>query len=478
MSNALHELIYSLTKNEKGYFTKQVSKGDSSYGKLFKIIASQRTYNEEIVRNEFKGTYIGNHFSFAKNYLYHAILKSLIQYQPSKKNIYFYFSSEKILYEKGLYHHCAKLLKQILKKTEKNNDYLSMLKVIQSAKLLSMTNADNDKILEELVSKESLIIEKHQIVSKYQSFLAQTKRIIISRGASKESESIDRINSIKNHLFFKDKSKCIDKYCEQMFHETLFQCGFLLQDDKLIRKHVEPLQNLLKDPSYSEYMNGYRKTYVFKQLIRFNLLSSDFEAAENNINALKDLLKTSTDINRTEKVASYAYLYTYETDLLLNQKKFDGAKELFAEIDLFVVKNRKTIPDEFFVVITGNILVARFMMADYKEVARLANEILSDKKLIVRKDIVISVMLAETIVFYEMDKIDLFESRLNAFKRYLVQHKVKEVTWDLFSNFLNKLLLGNEIGILAKELIVKLEKSPSDRIVSDLDFVIDWLRKK
>jgi len=48
--NTIHDLIMSLSRNEKGYFVKNLPEKDSVYGRLFKIIASQKKYDEEIVK--------------------------------------------------------------------------------------------------------------------------------------------------------------------------------------------------------------------------------------------------------------------------------------------------------------------------------------------------------------------------------------------------------------------------------------------
>jgi hypothetical protein len=477
-SSLLNNLVKSLTKNEKGYFIKSLSKADSSYGKLFKLITSQKKYDEKIIRAEFEGTYIGDNFSFAKNYLYHSILKSLIQFGAKNKDAYYYFSSVKILYQKGLYRNCAKMLKQIVKKSYEFEDYLSILRAIQYIKLLRHSNLNFDKDLVVILAEEPLILERQQIVSTFQSLLAEIKGLRIRVGGMKEAGSIERVNSIKNHPYMNNKDKIINKYCEQMYHEILFLSGFLLQDSSLTKKHITPLHRMIIDPEYSQNLNGYRKLDILRQLIRYNVLNCNYAEAQENIQALRDLLEVASDINQSEIVAGYAYVYAFQTDLWLNQKKLEETKGLFKEIDLYIEKYSEVIPKEFFVVISANILVLRFMLKDYKEVLKLVNDLLVTYKNSIRQDIVISTMLAEIVVFYELNEIELFESRINAFTRYIHNYKIKEKTLRLFSKFFIEILHGKEVQPLAKELIVKIDGLKSSRIILDLEYLIDWVRKK
>src|SRR3954469_21223660 len=83
-TDSLFALIKSLTRNEKGYFKKYVSKYSAAdkniYVQLFNIIEAQAAYNEEKVKEKLKKLKKNIDLSVLKNYLYNAILKSLRSY--------------------------------------------------------------------------------------------------------------------------------------------------------------------------------------------------------------------------------------------------------------------------------------------------------------------------------------------------------------------------------------------------------------
>ena len=71
-STELFSLIKSLTKSEKRFFklNSSLQSGDKNYLKLFDYIEKQNSYNEEKLKNNFKGEKFILHLPSEKNHLY------------------------------------------------------------------------------------------------------------------------------------------------------------------------------------------------------------------------------------------------------------------------------------------------------------------------------------------------------------------------------------------------------------------------
>ena len=86
----LFQLIKSLSKTEKGYVKKYCAKNGTNpaYLQLFTAIDNQENYDEEQIKNKFKGESFIKQLSVAKNYLIKTVLKSLRAYHSeSTSNI-------------------------------------------------------------------------------------------------------------------------------------------------------------------------------------------------------------------------------------------------------------------------------------------------------------------------------------------------------------------------------------------------------
>jgi len=81
-SSELHQLIASLSPNEKGYFKKYCQRNGATSGKkyitLFDAVASQKVYDEEKLKKKIGDPALAKNLPSEKNYLYHLILESLL----------------------------------------------------------------------------------------------------------------------------------------------------------------------------------------------------------------------------------------------------------------------------------------------------------------------------------------------------------------------------------------------------------------
>ena len=179
-SNFIHQLIHSLTKNEKGYFVKllKVHGGDpmnKKYFLLFSAIDKQLTYNESALTNQFKAEPFIKQFSVAKNYLIQIILKSLIQFNGTKtiENV---LSKEidtcNILYQKGFIKEYQQSLSKVKRKSilyEKHDFTLTIIKK-EKELLVNLKDKNFKKNLQKLLDEESKILDDIKIenqLSKY-----------------------------------------------------------------------------------------------------------------------------------------------------------------------------------------------------------------------------------------------------------------------------------------------------------------------
>ena len=118
-ADQLHELIHSLSKNEKGYFKKYCNlysvQKNPKYLKLFEAIDKEEVYSDKVILQKLEGIIEEKKLWVQKNYLYWLILKVLEQYYANKNpdiEICSFINQAKVLYNKGLFTHSKKVLKK------------------------------------------------------------------------------------------------------------------------------------------------------------------------------------------------------------------------------------------------------------------------------------------------------------------------------------------------------------------------------
>jgi hypothetical protein len=122
-SDALFELIKSLSKSEKRYFRLQPMAEDGQHRLLFDAMEKLSNYDEEKLLKLLKGSPITDAISIAKNRLYHTILKSLASFHhkaTARAEVMRLLQSIEVLYNRGLYEQADKLVHSALKIARKN----------------------------------------------------------------------------------------------------------------------------------------------------------------------------------------------------------------------------------------------------------------------------------------------------------------------------------------------------------------------
>lgn len=171
--NPLFTLIQSLTKAEKIYFRKQAATfvgKQSAYLELFDAIADQKEYDENALRQQFKGKPFLKQLAVLKNYLYEALLDSLVRFRAkddTEIQLYQTKQAVAVLMEKKMLKPALRLLKKAIDKAEKEERFIiaTNLLTLQHKLLVNMQNDD-------LESQQKTWIQTDDYVAKFQNVQA------------------------------------------------------------------------------------------------------------------------------------------------------------------------------------------------------------------------------------------------------------------------------------------------------------------
>ncbi|MFN8397320.1 MAG: hypothetical protein U0176_22035 [Bacteroidia bacterium] len=159
----LHELIHSLTANERRYFRLHAlpggGDGNSNYMRLFEAILAQSTYDEAAILKAFEGEPLTRHLSSEKNYLYRLILRSL-RAMTDSSSIHLQVQAEihnaMLLFQRGLYHQCKKLLAKARKLAESIEYHHALVEILTWERRLWKIIADKGRhqLAEDLIAAQ------------------------------------------------------------------------------------------------------------------------------------------------------------------------------------------------------------------------------------------------------------------------------------------------------------------------------------
>src|SRR5687767_2499057 len=138
----LFVLVKNLTKQEKIYFRTMAGKktGDKKYILLFDVLENQKSHDEKRLREKLKGERFLKQLPVVKNYLYKAILRSLRSFHDGQKleaQLRREIRNVEILYEKGLFIQCSRIVTRLYKIAMTKEMPMKLLEILNWKKRLA-----------------------------------------------------------------------------------------------------------------------------------------------------------------------------------------------------------------------------------------------------------------------------------------------------------------------------------------------------
>lgn len=200
MIEFVHSFIHILSMNEKAYFKKKAmfysGVKDKNYIRLYNALDKMERYDKAKLKNKFKNDPLGKHLSSEANYLFEQLLKSLVNFDNSKRaklqKLILYIN---ILITKGFQKRAMKLLYKAKKIAYGFEDFSTILKLIEME--------------EELLFKRGVLsfTDKLEILSeerdKIYSQISNLKQLRLMEEQTREMQFFDiAIQEIPNHPHF------------------------------------------------------------------------------------------------------------------------------------------------------------------------------------------------------------------------------------------------------------------------------------
>jgi hypothetical protein len=484
-SEELHQLIQSMNMSEKRYFkiysSRHVIGKKNNYIKLFDAVGKQKTYNEQELKKQFKGETFIKHLPSEKNYLYHNVLDSLSFFYKEKTFLARYCNiliAIEILYNKGLFDQCKKLINRS-KKEAYSVEKFSVLLLILRWETLIYIKDEEEKNLYKNFDEEIRILEIVRTQSAFMQ-LAFNIQIQIDKGNISKTlitESEKRVEAL--YPKEKEKTSFWINYYYQSARGLLFSVKNLQQERfgcyREIKKIMDEAPQFIKDLPLIYHTN-------YNNLVNGMFVLRKYDVAEGLIRKQRLFLQTHGIKNQV--VQRINLFNTVENELYLHYKSgnIEEGERVVKKIEAEVKKTKPSFSPVlydllFFMAVTD------LMAKNYSSAIKWLNRILNaGHEVYYRRELQLNTRLLYLIVLYESNDW-LFENRLNATKRILAQ----ETAFPLQLNILealriifednptpkNKETLKKQIADIKK----KQTKSNEELLNKTFDF-LEWMEDK
>lgn len=439
-TNDLFLLIKSLESTEKSYFKKftrlHILGDGNNYIRLFEAIEKQthisEEYDETLIRKKFKGEAFLNQLWVAKHYLYHQILRSLEVYHLGKDNeIKSLLRRIELLYEKGLYSQCGKIIvraKETAFKLEKFSSLLELLKwelkIFQVHSYSGITTTQLDEWHKNILQA----INKHTNQVDYSFAIAQAFSKRKKSGFARKKGDIDFYSKIVNSQLFEDEKNALSFEAKNNFYLIHSLYNIARESPKThyyTKKQVELFDS---HPEQIQLNAGLYLTTLHNHIVICRRMGR-----ENEIANYIEKIKSAPALNSVTKGKKYFYSNANQLKLFFNSNKLKEAIRLADKIrtEKSFYQNEKYLNPSDKTALYYDLGFYFFVARQYKEAAKLFHTIVNDFPIDVKSDFHCFSRILLLLVYFESGKFDLLEYAIKTTYKYLKKnqqlYKIEEI---------------------------------------------------
>lgn len=484
-SDDLFSLIKSLSRNERRYFHlfSQLQKGDKAYLALFRAMDKMNVYDEKVFREKNRDKEFIKNLAWRKHHLYNLILKSLGSYHESiDTEVYSLLHRTEILYEKGLYRQCRKILTKAKNIAVKYEMFHIIFEILNWEDLIASklfeVHAQRDIIRE---SKDNIKILAN--LTDYKNILMEIYNLHHSIGVFRRPEEKKKLAHIVSLKLWKNESEALTFKAKRHFYYSHFLYCFMDGDFKngfeYTRKCVD---SFLARPEQIAYNAHFYITGMNAFLYCCTVLRKHGEMFDAilKLNENKKLFTKRSERAAATLLSYHELGYYMMTGKI--QRGIEAAKRI--EMEMLEFDDIMSHLEKFSIYM--NLAFLYFMAGRYKDTIAWLYKIIAAGGLKARADFDSMVRIFYIIAQYEKGSSPQFmKSLLRSTYRFLIKREQMYKYENIILEFIRKKLIkvdsGEDLTAVLKNLreqLIALQKDPFEGRPLEYFDLISWITSK
>lgn len=490
----LFNLIKSLTKSEKRYFklTSTLQSGEKNYLRLFEAIENQKVYDEEEIKEKFKGETFIKHLPSEKNHLYGLILKSLRGFHSDKSaaaQLQEQLRNIELLFNKALYKECFKLIKKSKKLAYEFEKFYFLLDLIDWEKRLieeEYLQGNFDKDLNELVEEEGVCVEKLRNLAEYQKIYSKINYVFRRGGYARTEQDQKIVDEVSNYHLIKGKNTAISTKAATACYFIKGLCAITERNLEDTYINFSKVIKIMEEnpPIMKELPKRYLK--ALNNLSYYYIDIKDWENFDITIKKIRDLGDKLGAANIDIEINVFAYSYLAELVALEIKGEYEYAiNHLIPKVEAGLKEYNEKIKKEWAILFYYNLATIYFGAEDYKTSLKYVNKILNEVEGKLRMDLFAFARILNLIIHYELGNFDLLEYTIKSTSRYVKKNNRNYAFESMFLKYMRKLIKAKSVIVkqdilrsLKSDILVLFKDQSYERVVMLYFDFIAWIDSK
>lgn len=488
--DSLYRLIHSLDAREKRYFRLWVSRyerSDKNYLRLFEALQKMKTYDEDLLRAQFKGTTLAKNLPVEKHYLYELLMTSLAACHASETAVAMLrelLRQAELLREKTLFADCLRRLIKAKRIAREQEAFSYLLEVLQIERDL-INDGHHNVSLEEITEEERLAMaamsELFALKTLNNKFFALLKSSLV-----RDKEVVKQMKTIVADVLRYDVDQLHSARAKATWYGVLLRYTRVTgENEKQVEYAQRSLELMENNPVLiSENLRGYHSRLV-NMVISYGE-SGRFAEAQVQLEKVKTLpqlypLARKPDFLR-DALSTY---YGLRLEMCLQQGFFEQSATLLRELEEWLKTYDAIIDRNHRVVIYMAAADLCFGNGEYRKTLKWLRGVVHEDNVGFRSDVQCFGRLLQVIVHYKQGNEAMLPSLLRSTYRFLLKRKKLFGIEKAILGFLRDQLrrknkrvkLRTEFIALHRQLL-EIIKDPAEKHALSYFNVVTWLESE
>ncbi len=413
---SIFTLIKSLKPSEKRHFKLYASSLNvaSNYLQLFDAIDNQPIYDENKIKQLFKGKTFIKQLHVTKNYLSKLILKSLRIYHhkiSKSAEILDLLKDIEILFAKELFDQCFYAIKKAEKMSTRYEKFFLKGEVLQwKRKLLITTKGSNPEFLAPIIAEDGKNCDNTAQINKYWKVLIDSIPFIrpTESKTTITEKKLDKITGSPQSLA-----------AQVLKHHILYSQGVMGNRTNIAENHLNKMIDAIEDQPLlirddpGTYINAINNKITFlilhrrynealPLLIQVREIPDLFEIKKSGSLRVKTLLRT----------------YNVELEIYRDLKDLENGKKLISVISAFLEENAPSVSENYFILFWNQFSNIYFQDKNSSEALKWLNKIILIKSPS-RPDIQRYARLVHLLIHFDLGNVIFLRYSIDSCRRFI-----------------------------------------------------------
>lgn len=427
-SNDLLHLIVSMTKQEKRYFKLYAAFYNKDNGnhclQLFEVIDKHRPNDDTELAEHVHGKPYGQRLAALKNQLLEQVLDCLTAFHSSRLasfKIRRMLTHADILYHKGLYNHCRKLLARTEKKALEI-EYHEIMPAILSRKrslLLKELSTSFEEAIDALYTQNDVALAILTRINSYRKLMDSMQMLAARYGTRPTDSDRQALTALAQHPLMRDESLA-DTFDARLARLSTLGTHALLTNEShdATTYYRQAVQLWKNSPALIEERPLQYRRYLMNYLSCL-LPTSDEEEFSSVIRDIRTVVPSFPE----EHSEATGTIWNIELLYYLNKGRLDKCTEVAAALEKHIARNAEEFSPTTYITLCHNCTIVYFLTGRYHKALEYINAILNERRIEIKRDLHNFARVISLITHYELRNVDILDNMLRSTKRFLQQRE-------------------------------------------------------